>query len=258
MAMIPKNPKGPAPAAAPAASTAAAPAAAAAHAPAAQANEPGPAAGAAAEQTSTSTAVAAAATNAVSTRVNSKPVDVLTRDFKDAVKVEWNTLHRIMVNQGMYLDKENGNKPIGKEITLEMISYQDGWQISPGTNEPAAAELVRYSEDGVMTNQGENCAEYLAALKTADYAEAKMTKRVTIAGILQACDDATLIGKMVQIDLSQTSRNLFDRHRMQVALDIGQGRRKEDDPNLHIFKMGTQVQTKGQNTWTMATFGYST
>ncbi len=208
------------------------------------------------EQVATTTAVAAAPNRAVSTAVAGKARDVLSENFKDALRVDWNTLHRLQANQGQFLDLENNKAAIGDKLVLEIMSFQDNWQISPGTSDPTAAEYVRYSDDGKTTNQGEDCAEYLAALKEAGYTEAKMTQRVTIAGVIEQCTKTPAFeGKMIQIDLSQTSRGLFDRYRFQVALDIQKGRRNEDGINRVL--METNVQTRGNNSWTTVSFNYA-
>jgi hypothetical protein len=208
-----------------------------------------------ASMATTAVAVAAPA-GALSTSIRGKPVDVLQRDYKDALTLDWNTLHRIQFNQGSVLDKENSNKSLGQVVEIEMLSWQDSYQISPGTQDSDATEHVRYSDDGVTTNKGENCQEYLAALKEAGYEDAKMTKRVVIGGVLTVCNDPAMVGKMVQTDLSQTSKSQFDRHRMQVAMDISKGLR--DENSSRFLKMTATPQSKGTTNWTIAVFGYGT
>lgn len=253
MAMIPRNPKG---AAAPAAAAAAPTATKEAKAPEAgtATNTPGPAAGTAGP---TTTAVAAApAPGAVSTRVAGKPRDVITEEFKDKMPLEWNTLHRIQCNQGQFLDMENGKKGIGVIIEMELMTFQDSWQISPGSNDPEATELVRYSDDGITTNQGENCVEYLNGLKEAGWDKAKIGARVVLAGILTKCDNPELIGRMIQMDLSTTSKAGFDRHRFQASYDVSRGLRNEDA--LRFLKLTAKPMSKGQTNWTQADFTYGT
>lgn len=250
--MIPK--KGTtAPAAAAAASTpAATPAATPAPAPASTQTAAPPASDAPAA--STQTAIAPAANRSVV--VAGRPVNVIAENFKDKLRVEWNTLHRIQANNGNFLDLEANKTSLGDEITLNMMTFQDNWQISPGVDDPDATQYVRYSDDGKVTKQGEDCQEYLAALKAAGYTEAKMTPRVTIAGELAAAaKSSNLVGTLVQIDLSQTSKALFDRHQMQVALDVS--RNKVNVDTVGTLKMTAKVMSgKGNRTWTTVEFGY--
>lgn len=251
MVMIPKKGskateeavKTQAPAAPPAAQAPAAPAVEAA-APVEATPAPTPAPAVPAIQRSTSVAVAG------------KAVDVLAENYKNALRVDWNTLHRLQANNGNFLDLENNKKALGSEMVLEIMSFQDNWQISPGVSDPDAAQYVRYSDDGRTTNQGEDCVEYLAALKEAGYQDAKLTQRVTLAGVVESMRDASeMEGKMIQIDLSQTSRGMFDRHRFQIALDIQKGRRNAD--TINRVKMKCNVQSRGANSWTTVAFDYA-
>ena len=212
---------------------------------------PGPAA----QPAATAGAVAVAATGAVSTGVNGKPRDVIGEQFKDAFRVDWNTLHRIQAVQGSFVDVENSKTEFGKSMLFELLSYQDNWQISPGTDAESDAQHVRYSNDGITTTMGENCAEFLAALKEAGYSEAKMGHRCTLAGTIIASDSAEMTGKMVQIDLPPTSKTMFDRFRLQTSMDIAKGIKTEEQVNP--MKMTAKSQTKGRNTWTIVEFTYA-
>lgn len=204
---------------------------------------------------SETTDVVVQAPRAVSTRVVGKPRRVIEENYKDAFKVDWNTLHRIQGLQGSFVDVENNKTEIGKTLTLELLSYQDNWQISPGTDVESDAQYVRYSDDGVLTTQGEPCAEYLAALKEAGYTDAKMGHRCTLAGIIHSADAANMVGTMVQIDLPPTSKTMFDRYQLQSSLDVARGVRTEDQ--LGMLKMTAKVATKGRNSWTVVEFDYA-
>jgi hypothetical protein len=216
------------------------------------ASTPGPAAVAAAPVETTAVAIPPA--GAVSTNVRKPVVDFLKGNFKDAFKVDWNTLRRIQANQGNFLDLEENKKMLGGVMVFEMMSYQDNWQISPGTDDKSDAEFVRYSNDGVMTQQGENCNQYLAELIESGRTKAKMTQRVTLAGTA-ILPGSAIDGQLIQIDLSQSSRQLFERFRMQTALDVSRGARTEDQ--CVPFKMSCKVVSKGDNSWTVVNFDYA-
>jgi hypothetical protein len=255
MAMIPRGPKAADTAsAAPAAPAATAAPAAPAPAPAAApASAPAPAAAPA--PATTTTALAAAPASAVSTRVSGVPVNVLKEDFEKKFQLDWNTLHRIQVNQGQFLDKENNNSSLGTVIELDIMTYQDNWQISPGSNEPGAKDVVRYSDDGETTTKGEPCAEYLQAAIEQGWPNTKMTKRVVLAGTVARCvAKPEMEGKLVQIDLSATSKTQYDRHAIQVALDVAKGLRQREACGR--VKMTAKPQSRGDQNWTIAEFTY--
>lgn len=247
MVMIPRKPKeGDKPAA---------PAAAAATTAAAAQQTPGPAAAPVEEAAPAAGAVAVQGNRGLSTHLAGKPRRVIEENYKDAFKVDWNTLHRIQAVQGSFVDVENNKKEIGKTLMFELLSFQDNYQISPGTDVESDAQYVRYSDDGITTTQGENCAEYIAAMKEAGYEAVKMAKRCTLAGIVHAADDPDMVNQMVQIDLPPTSKNMFDRYQMQASLDVARGVRTEDQ--LNPLKMTARVQSKGKNSWTVVEFAYA-
>ena len=246
MAIIPKLKKdADAAAAAPAAAApaAAAPAAAAPAAAPTATNTAGPAA-------DTTTAVATRPAGAVV--VAGRPVNVVEQTYKNAFVVDWNTCHRLQATNGNIVDMEANKTPLGPSILLEIMSYQDNWQISPGTDNKEDAELVRYSNDGITTTEGENCIEYVEALKASGRTDAKMTHRCTVAGTIQG---TPLDGKLVQIDLPQTSKNMWDRFQMQSAMDIAKGKRTAAD--LAVLRLHCTLVTKGNNTWTVVNFDYA-
>jgi hypothetical protein len=137
------------------------------------------------------------------------------------------------------------------------MTYQDNWQISPGTDDAADTQHVRYSDDGKFTKQGEDCNEYLQALKDAGYTEAKMSQRVTMAGEILDCPGAQhFIGKLIQIDLSTTSKNMFDRFQFQSALDVARGKKTAED--VGVLKLTAKPTSKGNFNWTQVEFDYGT
>lgn len=223
-----------------------------------QAPVPGPAAApaeaaapaAAPAEASTSTALAAPTRTAVA--VAGRPRDVLTETYKDAFKVDWNTLNRIQATNGNFVDVEANKSVIGTEILFELMSFQQNWQISPGTDDDDDIKHVRYSDDGKFTTEGEDINEYLQALKAADYGDAKCTERLILAGTIVG---GTHDGKLVQLNLPPTSKSAFDRFKMQASIDISKGKRSPAD--LATLKLKAVPQSKGKNTWTVVHFDYA-
>lgn len=212
-----------------------------------------------AAQTQAVATVAEPAAGAVSTRVAKKLRDPIKLTFENKMKLEWNTLHRIMVTQGNFVDKENSNTAFGGEIVAQLMSYQASWQISPGTDNPGDAEHVRYSDDGQFTNKGEDCKEYLNALLTQGYPQAKMSERYQMALVIeQAVGGRHMEGKIVQIDLSQTSKNAFDQFRLEVGYAESRGTITPEAAESGLVKMIARVKSangKGRSiNWTQVAF----
>lgn len=207
-------------------------------------------------ETSTGTAVAAPKQlgGQVAAR---KPMVNPLEPLKNAFTVEWDTLRSLKVTNGNVLDNQSG-KTLGDVVGLELLSFQDQWVISPGVDGDEAKEHVRYSNDGVTTTDGEDCNDYLAQLKAADFPEAKMSKRTVICGSLfdigdkgrKECKD--IQDSLVQLSLAPTSKASFDRYMMDQAFKIGKDIIAPE--GAERLKLECNVVTKGKNSWTVVNF----
>lgn len=207
----------PAPAAAPAAA-APAPAPAPAPTPAAA---PAPAATPGTGLTNTNPRAGALATPASSIVSAINQARAQVESYKDALPVNWDTLKRIKFNTGQMVTAD-GVK-LGEWIDFELLSYQDNWLISPGADTDEARDLARYSDDGVhVKDSGELCSDYIARLKTMNYPEARMSKRLVLVLSLIDCDkDATVgEGDLFQIDAPPTTKQRFETYQNQAAFNI--------------------------------------
>lgn len=264
MAMIPRKAPGADTAAATvaAAPVAAATVAAATPAAAVVVEAPAPAATpapTAAPAAATTTALATPSGGAVAA-VMGRPVDLIDQQFKNKLQVDWNTLMRLQANNGNFLHMEKNKLSMGDRLVMQLLSYQDSYQISPGTDDPAGLAVVRYSNDGITTTKGENCLQYIAEAKDAGWVDTKMTQRVTLVGLIvslpgdRSGEGAKLVGEMFQIDLSATSRQMFDRFRLKKAVEAGRGLVLADAPDLGLLELTASVKSQNNKTWTVVEF----
>jgi hypothetical protein len=257
MTMIPrKGTAAPAAAPAAAASPAASPAAAAAPAQTTE-TAAAPAADPAVAAPAPAAAVAVASPTAGAVAVAKKMGDPVKDAFEKKMVLEWNTLHRVQANQGNFLDLEENKAPFGNVIDVQLMSYQPNWQISPGTENDDDLQYVRYSDDGITTNKGEDCKEFLAALIAAGYEKAKMTERCTMALVIEGTPmDPTrrMEGKIVQIDLAQTSQAKFKQFRLEQGYKASRGMITEEVATSGRLRMTAKVQTQGKLSWTVVHF----
>lgn len=165
-------------------------------------------------------------------------------ELKDAYKVDYNTLDALMASNGNFLMKEDAQE-LGNTITLQLMSYQQSFVVSPAVDTDAAKKLVKYSDDGVYTKDGLNINDYLQELKGAGYSNAYKSERVVLVGAL--IDPGKLPAmrdRLVQLDLAPTSKTLYDRYTIQAAFDIGRGKTTlEESRNLRL----TAKVTKNAN-----------
>ena len=165
--------------------------------------------------------------------------------LKDALRVEWDTLTRMKANQGrIAADKLN----FGEWVELQLMSWQDNWLVSPGSDADEAKAFAKYSDDGkTIKDTGEDINAYLKRLQDLGYKDARIGKRCVLAFELMDCEkDAEVeVGTLFQTDLAPTSRASFERYRIQAALDIGKGRATGDD--VICMRATATVKTGGGN-----------
>lgn len=166
--------------------------------------------------------------------------------LKDALRVDWDTLNRLKANQGRVTwDKVN----LGEWFEFSLMSWQDNWLVSPGSDSDEAKQFAKYSDDGkTIKDTGEDIQVYLQRLKDLGYEDARLGKRCVLAMELIDCDkdvDTVDEGMLFQIDLAPTSRASFERYRVQSALDIGRGRATGDD--VVRIRATAVVKTGGGN-----------
>lgn len=188
-----------------------------------------------------STAVATVAPRAVA--VARAPVSPFA-ELQNAYTVDYNTLDALMVSNGSFLMKEDA-QDLGNAITMQLMSYQKSFVVSPGDDSEQAKKLVKYSDDGAYTKDGLNINDYLQELKSAGYSKAYKSERVVLVGALADPGKLpALQDRLVQLDLAPTSKTLYDRYTIQAAFDIGRGKTTlEKSRNLRM----TAKVTKNAN-----------
>lgn len=262
MGMIPRKPEG----------TASAPAAAGGKIPPKATPAPAPAAGNTVDAAATvvspaptaapveAPVPAPAAAGTVSTKVAKKQRNAIEENFKGKVPLEWNTLPRIQANQGNFLDLEANKAPFGNTIVVQIMSYQPSWQCSPGTDDPNDLQYVRYSDDGETTTKGENLKAHLASLIEANYDKAKISARYLIGMVIEETPgDPTgrMLGKLVQIDMSETSKKAFDAFMMQTSFQEAKGMITPEVAESGRIKMTANVTSRGNFSWTKIDFAHA-
>lgn len=188
-----------------------------------------------------------------------KPMVNPLEPLKNAFPVEFDTLRNLQINQGNVIDRETG-KLLGDTIGLELLSFQDQWVVGPGGDDKSeeAKDLVRYSDDGITSTKGDDMQEHLERLRSLGYKDAKITERMVICGALIDIGEKgkknvpDLQDSLVQINLPPTSKAAFKRYQMDQAFRIGKGLIEPD--GAQIVKIECSIVTKGDLTWTVASF----
>lgn len=197
-----------------------------------------------------STALAAKKSTALATPV-ARPEKIFA-PLEDAFHVDWNTLESLKATQGQFLAKAD-DSTFGPEIGFELLSHQKQFVVSPGTDEEEDNQHVRYSDDGITCNTGEDVKEYRQHLIDAGYTEAGVTERVVLVGsVFDPGLKPDFKDKLMQISLAPTSKALFDRHQLQTTFNVGRGNWSPE--GVTRLRMTCKVQSKGKLSWTQVNF----
>jgi hypothetical protein len=172
------------------------------------------------------------------------------QELKDAMPVEWDTFPRLKAGPGCIIDADG--KSLGSEIEMQVVSWQDGWDVSPGEDSERAKQHVGYSDDGVhMKDTGMTVADYLVELRSLGFKDAKTIQKATVVGILIASEkDSTHLGNTVQLSLSNQARKTFERYRFDRTIKAQMG--KQSPVGAEFINVKAHLKkTSGNKDWTL-------
>ena len=200
-------------------------------------------------ETKAGTAIAEAKTSAiaVATKVDPRVMD----QYKDAMKVEYNTLNQVIATNGNFVDRET-KTVLGDTVVFTLLSFQDSFVVSPN-DDNAADNIVRYSDDGITCSDGTDVKAHLAFLKENGFPKASLKQRaVVVAAIESAVKTDKFNGQLVQFDLSPSSRTMWKRYTANVAYALSIGTTTAEKASR--VKAETVIQQSGTNTFTQVQF----
>lgn len=176
----------------------------------------------AAPSTATFASVPAVAGN-TSLAVGGKFVNIRDTLLNAMPPMPFNSLPTLKVKSGIIVD-EAGNK-LGTHATVEILSFNYKWQASPGEEGAEAAKCLRTSYDGkTIDGDGADIMTYIEQMKTDGYANAKLTRRVDVIGVLIASDkESDHKGNLVMVDLAPTSTARFEGQLGQASMKVARG-----------------------------------
>lgn len=172
--------------------------------------------------------------------------------YKDAMRVDYNTLEQVIPNQGNFVCRES-KKVLGDSIDFELLSFQDSFVVAP-EDDKAPKDIVRYSDDGQICSDGTPVAEHLQWLKSNGYPKARLKQRtVVVAAILKTSKKVDMEGNLVQFDLSPANRTQWTRHTANLAFKVKIGKYTEDQVSKVRATAELATNPAGQ-TYTLAKF----
>ena len=193
-------------------------------------------------KTSATLAVAAASAGTGLAKVGSKFVEAFTAQQNqfDPTSLDYDTFPRITVGLDGFSDTDS--KEYGKEIVLQILSWNEHYSVSPGgAVNPETTKLLKYSLDGKTIDEtGQPVAEYLAFLRDVEgYPEASVKKYISLYGTVEGGD---YDGHMVSVQIPPRSVPKFQGHRIAQGVAISRGKAEADER----VKL-TQVKVDGKS-----------
>lgn len=217
--------------------------------------KPAPAAAPAAKPPTTAPAIVKPATTAIAQpKIDLAACDVIAA-LKDRLPPpEYGEGVTLNVSNSLFLDGDKGK--VGSSILFQLLSWNERFVISPGSNDPASREYTRYSYDGDVTTRGEPVDRYLADLRSLGYDKAAKKTYVDFFGfLLESNMNTPHIGSSLAISLSPDSVKSLNGFRRDLVVRLAMGRLPMPDVSQGlVLQLDTEVKSVGSNTWTRVTF----
>ena len=219
----------------------------------------------------TTTAVAVQANGAVATKDEAAAkAKAFQKDFdamRGASDFAWGNYRQFKGSNGSLMEMTGDKDDLGRWAEVQLISWNDSYQVSPGEQSASTKDFVAYSKDGKTIDSvigeelrgewtGKPMADYLNYLKTEEGMDkAKARRFVDLGCALLACDTGDgPLNSVVQITLSESSIPSFSRYQSElndtarcVAMGIP-GFKLAENP-FRFFIIREVTSAKG-NTWT--------
>jgi len=173
--------------------------------------------------------------------------------LKNAMPVTFDMLISLIASNGNICKRED-KRPLGSEVTFELLSWQDSFVVSTG-DDKSPKDLIKYSDDGITCSDGTSAQEHLRHLRDElGYSKASIKQRAVVVGSLISCQKPGEIeeDELVQFDLSPQTRAAF----MNYALGCINKQRlgKLTAEQVTRVKATASLATMNSNTFTKLTF----
>lgn len=205
---------------------------------------------AAAADVAATTAIATASASSTAVAKPGKNIPTALTDLQNQFVVDYDTFPRLMAGTGSIED--NDSRDLGEWIKLTLVSWQNQWDIVPGSQDEEAKAHLRYSSDGVTIDAtGESVNEYLLKLQNEmGYTKASVKHRAVLVGILEESQKpSALVGETVQVSLSPQARKTFESYRFSRTIKAQMGTLSLD--GVEKIKITALKKVAGTNKYTL-------
>lgn len=185
--------------------------------------------------------------------------NLFEKELREAMPVTWEDFNSINAHSGRFQVKTGAGDPVklSTELTMKLVSFQDQFVSAAKDTEAQGDNMVKYSDDGVVLNDGSGMtvAEHQQYLKDQGEDPTLSHRLVVVGEILDGGEKAVELGitapLLVQVVLADTARRNFLSHGKQLAYQIANGRMSQDDA-IHV-KLVAQEAGSGKKQFTLVT-----
>lgn len=185
--------------------------------------------------------------------------NLFENELRDALPVTWEDFNSINASpSGHFQVKTGAGDPVklASSLTLKLVSFQDQFVSAAKDTEAQGDNMVKYSDDGKVLNDGSGMtvAEHQQYLKDQGEDPTLSHRMVVVGKLLDGGEKAMelgMTGLLVQVVLADTARRSFLSHGKQLAYQIADGRMSQDDA-IHV-KLTAQSAGTGKKQFTLVT-----
>ena len=189
--------------------------------------------------------------------------NLFENELRNALHVTWEDFNSINASpSGHFQVKTGAGDPVklASSLTLKLVSFQDQYVSAAKDTEAQGDNMVKYSDDGVVLNDGSGMtiAEHQQYLKDQGEDPTTSHRMVVVGELLDGGEKAMELGlttKLVQVVLADTARRNFISHGKQLAYQIANGRMNADDA-IHV-KLTAQSAGSGKKQFTLVTTDFA-
>lgn len=157
-------------------------------------------------------------------------------DLETVADIGQGSMPKVTVDRGGF---EVEKKELGENITIELVSFNDRYVLTPGVDGEEAKKLVKYSYDGVHVadDSGMLVKDYIDFLKEEGYPRAEAKRYIDLWAMLMSSDKTGDIAEddreLVQVQLSPTSVKEWSKMLLQASIKANR-LKKELHPFLKL------------------------
>ena len=185
--------------------------------------------------------------------------NLFENELRNALHVTWEDFNAINASpSGHFQVKTGAGDPtkLASSLTLKLVSFQDQFVSAAKDTEAQGDNMVKYSDDGKVLNDGSGMtvAEHQQYLKDQGEDPTLSHRMVVVGELLDGGEKAMelgMTGMLVQVVLADTARRNFISHGKQLAYQIANGRMSQDDA-IHV-KLVAQEAGSGKKQFTLVT-----